>query len=828
MESTYYDICRAKSVTPAKEVINMLQNKEDTLKLDFASNENEFFCIASILQENLDYLTTLIVKNTDFSKISLNSFTKLFKVSTYIKKLTINSSIFPSSESFSYFCQSLSTNTSLTLIDFSNNNLNDSFGSPLLDLISKTSSLKEIIFDNNSFHETNFGQSFSTSPIEIISLNSNPLSVTVLNSIITATKINKNIKSLSIKGIDIGKNQYYIELGLAEALENNNLVFLGFDFNDTHPKFVKDLENALSFYNKSLICLNSSFVNWDNVQDGDVLYGVKKALFANLYFSTVSNRNAVVEHGIFHEIQGILLKKIRGGSEVGEAGKDGREVGQSRSASKAFLSMSGSLTYSDISMLELKEKTFFPVDDKGKIEVLIDICETLDAKLNGFITSTSSRLVKIDTSFENCTESLAKTLKTEDFHVISSKTETLSQNIMSYAQEFETFKETLNTKIESIEKSIKELPKNENPHSKPVAINENSIKNTEKIIQIQKTLQLLGEELENLKSLDVKIEKNHYSLKSQIKNLHVGFCSKQDIANYVLQVQNLTEKATEVSEDIEEIRKNMQKYWEEKDTLGKGLQNLHKQIGENEKSVKDNNGKIMLLEEKVANSMKIKEILKNRDEEIYKHISDLDMQIMECQELVKFADIKTDIEKLLIRIGQIEDTSTGKITKIENSMQGVQNILDYWDQKFNKLEEEFHLIIENQKKTQELSAELSISDHEIEKPPEIEKFNFSKTLTDRLEKLEKLNVHKKALDIQKDFDEGIEFVPGETETLVRSAVMERVSKFNQSAISRGGLKSIGPLTPSYNFSSFEEDIQPSFELREDLKVKGLNYFKFRN
>lgn len=608
-------------------------------------------------------------------------------------------------------------------------------------------------------------------------------------------------------------------------------MFLGFDFNDTHPKFIKDLENALSLYNKSLICLNSSYVNWDNVDEGNVLYGVKKALLANLYFSTVSNRNAVVEHGMFQEIQGILLKKMRGGSEGGEVGKEvlqGREPGQSRSTSKAFPSMSVSLTYSDISMLELKEKPYFPIDDKGKIEVLIDICETLDAKLNAFISSTSSKLIKIDTNLDSFEESLSKTLKPEDLHSFSSKTDSLSQSISSHAQDFEAFKASLNTKIESIEKSLKESPENDKFFNKPVLIDENSTKNAEKILQIQKTLQILGEELENLKTLDVKIEKNHYMVKTQIKNLHTGFCSKQDIANYVLQVQGLSDKVTEVSEDLEEIRKNMQKYWEDRDAFGKGLQNLHKLVGENEKSIKDSNGKIVLLDEKVTNSLKIREILKNRDEEIYKRISDLEMQIMECQELVKFSDIKTDIEKLIIRISQIEDTSSGKINNIENAIQGLQNILDDSDQKFNKLEENLHNIIENQKKVQELSEELSISDHENEKPQEIEKFNFSKTLTDRLEKLEKLNIHKKAMDVQKDFDEGIEFVPGETETLVRSAVMERVSKFNQSVISRAGLKSIGPLTPSYNFSSFEEDIQPSFELREDLKVKGLNYFKFRN
>ena len=782
-------------------MIKVLENKQDTLNLNFPivfsiKTDNDFFCIICVLQENLDFLSVLSIQNLEFSPITLNLLTKLFKVTSFLKKLSITNSNFPSTDSFCLLCNALQNNSSVISLNLSSNSLSDSYGMYICDLITNSSYIKEVVLDDNLFEATDFGQCFSVSNVESVSLNGNPLNLSAIASILASSKVNLNMRHLSLKGI---KNSLSLEECVAETLEYNRLVYLGFDLTEKNLVALKKIENVLIFHNRTLVMINSRFIDWDKVGERDPCFGIKKALLANMWFYNEDMKNSVIGQELFKDVQFIILKKMK---NLAQHDNQRELAGTPDFKDNTGKSSFSSLLYSDSSFIDTRDKGELQIGEKSKFDMLADVAETLNMKYDKFIEHVSG-------SMENLNEKVERL--DNNFQEV--------EGYISYLQGQENRNEErligiVHEMIEGAKQDIliqiSGMIENLGSKAQPSTMNSS--------FQSSQLKEIVSETEEKIQLLDLKLEKQYYHIKSTFKNLNTTYSTNTQFKNLDSQVQKLSQAFEELSEKTENTIQYCQKLSENSNNLLKIIQNLQKQYNETDKSIKEYVSSISVMEEKVNNTLKIRELLKSRDEEIYKKLYNVECDILELKNTEKFEEIQRALQKIHQKLDQAEETLTKnqennlfQLTEQNLLISEVQQKLSIIESSAQQVQSKDHLPIKEE------SFELSVSELHSINP---EKLSYSNSLINRLEKLEKMNIHKKALEVSKTFEEEFDFVPGETENLVRSAVIERVSKLsNKSNV--GLYRTLAPITPKNYYSSFEEDLQPSLELRESLKHKGL-------
>lgn len=762
----------------------------------FIQTDNDFFCIICILQENLSFLSSLSIQNLDFSAVSLNLLTKLFKVTTYLKKLSITQSKFPSTDSFCLFCNALQNNSCVISLNLSNNSLNDNYGMYICDLITNSSYIKEIVLDHNLFKDTDFGQCFSVSNVESVSLNCNPLSADVVVSVVMSSKVNLNMRNLSLKGIQVYPN---IEECVADAIEYNKLVCLGFDLTDTNAKVLKKIENALVYHNKTLVMINSSNIDWNEVGEDHTCFGIKKALLANMWFYNEDMQNSVIGQDVFKEVQFIILKKMKNLPQ--------REIHREMAGTPDFRDNTGkssisSLLYSDSSFIETKEKGELLVDDKVKFDVMADAVETLNGKFRMFTEQFNENDEKVTRLERELRE-----VQGYSSYLQSQENRIETRILNSVEEMIDEAKQTIFMHLNQITENLSK--KSPNPSVQPP-------------IPSDQLEQFFSDTEEKYKSLDMKLEKQYFHIKNTFKNLHNTYATNTQHNLLDSQMQKLSQAFEDLSEKSENTFNYCGKLSENSNYLLKTVQNLQKQINDTEKNFKELVSSLSVIDEKVNNTLKIRELLKSRDEEIYKKLYDVECGLLEVKNSDKLEEIQASLHKINLKLDQTEEIFT---KNQENNLFQLteQNLLiNEVQQKLLTIESSIQQAPINEAAPKEESFELSVSELHVPNPV---KLSYSSNLITRLEKLEKLNIHKKALEVIKAPDDQLDFIPGEAENLVRSAVLERVNKLSNKPNS-GLYRTLGPATPKNFYSSFEEDLQPSSELRESLKHKGLFFNQF--
>ena len=485
------------------------------------------------------------------------------------------------------------------------------------------------------------------------------------------------------------------------------------------------------------------------------------------------------------------------------------EISKLTSLSNSSLNESKNLLYSDSSLIDTKDKN---IHDKIKFDILIDASENLKERLENSVEQLTNKI-----------ESLNIIIKRQD-KAIEWIEEKVKENIENNKGKEKEFNE-LNKKIIGKDKEIEELNLiYENKFSEIYKIINQNIKNSGQNHKTQKKLVINTENndmfADIFKEIDLKIEKNQYYCKSQMKNLLNSFIKKSDLEEFLIKIDELSKQSNKCIDEIKFLKEKIEKDEEDKNIYNKNHQILYKSIIDHEKSFKELELKCLLNDEKLENTIKLREIIKTRDEELYKKISEIDCQILELQESSKNEEIKTEFIKFNLKLNKNEEIIKNINAIDEKLNQFHYNIQDLI-RKHTVLEEEIRKVSKIQ---QELSLEVSEQEIEQEKfvYPHQEKFEFSKMLSSRLEKLEKINIHKKALEIQKNVDDIGNFIPGETENLVRSAVLEKVNNYNKGLNFNFGYRNLCPISPGYTFTSYEEELQPSVELQENLKTRGIS------
>lgn len=740
------------------------------------------------MQENLDFLTTLEIDNHEFTSISLNLLTKLFKVSSYIKVLKITNSHFPSPDSFCLLCNSLQNNTCLQELNLSKNNLTDNYGMYICDLIVNSSSIKEVNLDLNLFKNTDFGQCFSVSSIESISINNNPLSESVVLSILSSCKSNKNLKNLNIHG-KMAQGEIF-ESKLAEVLESTKLVKLGFDLSFKSQEVLQQIEKSLVNSNKSLVVFTSDLIDWDEVNESHQAFPLKKALLANMWFHSQDLLSLEKYEGLFKEIQGIIQKKINK-DEI--SSKDEREVaatpdfkentGKSSYEISKLVSNSGSFAYSDSSFIETREKAILNLDERVKFHSLNDCFDVYKNKLDKFT-------VKFQESIGLLEERVEKIERLNQNSLIESQ----ELDRIKVVQELSDFEMKIEEKIESFNQEIgKKLTSYINsPVSITQAINE-------EITKIQEKVEYNTEEI---KQLEMKLEKQYFHVKSTFKKLNSVYANQTQIQAIESRIEASELKLEEFNEKVILTEDKSLNSFLEIENLTKSFQVIQRNLSESERKLKDFHTNLSTNEEKVNNTLKIRDLIKLRDEEIYQKIYSLECEILEVKNSDKFEKLNNEIQKIEFKLSQVEEVC--QKNQENNCFQFTeQNLL------INELQQKvlnINLPLSNYISPEEHSEVLELSNSEynsIVKSPK-DKFDYSKSLATRLEKLEKLNIHKKALEVTKNYEDEFDFVPGHAESIVRTAVLEKVNKLSGKSNTLA-YRTIGPYSQKLSSSFFDDD-----------------------
>lgn len=665
----------------------------------------------------------------------------------------------------------------------------------ICDLITNSSYIKEIFLDDNLFKATDFGQCFSVSNVESVSLNGNPLNLSVLSSILASSKVNLNMRHLSLKGI---QDSLSIAECVADTLEYNRLVYLGFDLTETNFKILKKIENVLTFHNKTLVMINSKFIDWDKVGQKDPCFGIKKALLANMWFYNEDMQSSVIGQDLFKDVQFIILKKMK---SLAQHDSQREMAGTPDFKENTGKSSFSSLLYSDSSFIDTRDKGELLIGEKSKFDLLADVAETLNMKYDKFIEQVSENIENLNEKVER----LDKNFQEVEgyFSYFQSQESRTEERVLGIVQEMiEGVKHDILIQISGMTEKL---------------ANKTQTSNLNSSFQSSQLKEIQSETEEKIQLLDLKLEKQYFHIKSTFKNLNTTYSSNTQFKSLDSQVQKLSESFEELSEKTENTIQYCQKLSENSNNLVKIIQNLQKQYNESDKNIKEYVSSISVMEEKVSNTLKIRELLKSRDEEIYKKLYNFECDLLELKNSEKFEDFQTALQKIHSKLDQAEETLS---KNQENNLFQLteQNLLiTEVQQKLSIIESSIQEVHSKVLPIKEESFELSVSELHSPNP---EKLSYSNNLINRLEKLEKINIHKKALEVSKTFEEEFDFVPGETENLVRSAVIERVSKLSNKS-NLGLYRTLAPITPKNFYSSFEEDLQPSLELRESLKHKGL-------
>lgn len=297
------------------------------------------------------------------------------------------------------------------------------------------------------------------------------------------------------------------ESKLAEVLESTKLVKLGFDLSFKSQEVLQQIEKSLVNSNKSLVVFTSDLIDWDEVNESHQAFPLKKALLANMWFHSQDLLSLEKYEGLFKEIQGIIQKKINK-DEI--SSKDEREVaatpdfkentGKSSYEISKLVSNSGSFAYSDSSFIETREKAILNLDERVKLHSLNDCFDVYKNKLDKFT-------VKFQESIGLLEERVEKIERLNQNSLIESQ----ELDRIKVVQELSDFEMKIEEKIESFNQEIgKKLTFYINS---PVPITQAI---NEEITKIQEKVEYNTEEI---KQLEMKLEKQYFHVKSTFKNL---------------------------------------------------------------------------------------------------------------------------------------------------------------------------------------------------------------------------------------------------------------------------------------------------------------------
>ncbi|OMJ72871.1 hypothetical protein SteCoe_28589 [Stentor coeruleus] len=295
MSTVYIDTCSQKGIKPLKEVQKAIESHEDLqINSKVQLTDLDLWPIGSIMMENLDFLQQFEMTGQRVSENGIGFLCKGLQSNKVIKKLSLPRNGICSVESISMLSYALQNNTSVEVLDLSENSIEDSAAEALKELIRGNEILKKICLEHNLITSTCFAVSLcENNALMHFSVSYNPLSFENFISLLEMLNINTALQHLGLKGIkfsgpaNIKENvsgvltkQEAIILKLANVIRNSCLNSISIDLDPNATLQLRELETSLLKHNSFLTNISSDTINWRSSLQGPLL-GIQKALKAN-------------------------------------------------------------------------------------------------------------------------------------------------------------------------------------------------------------------------------------------------------------------------------------------------------------------------------------------------------------------------------------------------------------------------------------------------------------------------------------------------------------------------------------------------------------------
>lgn len=625
---------------------------------------------------------------------SLSFLSQSLQGNTNIQFLTLSSNIILGD--LSEFLKSIET-SSIKSLDLSKNQLTDSQNPYIISLL-KQSTLSSLNLESNQFKSLNLYQALTDNNyLEELSISYNPLGLNELLSVFDALIANKSLKILGIQGF----NNIVFDQKLADVLKRTLLIVLKYDLDMADFKVLKEIEENLLKYNRSLVSIESKGVDWDSISAKHPLWQIKRALKANLWLSQNDSLPSELNDEIFMDVQEVVFQKMNSEKVVMENESFGLEPNNFTDEEEMI-----ALEYDRIPEIfpilnetkENREET--PVINQEKYN-FSGIFEKFEEKFEKILGKVSEKVNQIQAKVEDQQEEL-ESLK----GIISGRLNKLTEQIESELGNFSGKYKQMNLKLD--EKLIQFDRKDER---KSLLLKEIA----EQYEVTQETLKDLDSRIDELDNLirSKPVQKPDPSFSKLSSNQTEIFTQLQDLQDKILTFSSNSSKLTSL-EDL--IKKTTSK----NELLKQEFQNWHIEVSQN----------FLEIEEKLSETARFKPQLSTMQKEIFSKLTALDCKILEISDNPQIQDLTFKIASADSRLYLLEEKLAKGLNEtvysIKHRDQLIESRLAYLEQERLNIEELKSKLISRS----EDSMKESFISHE-------------KSLDDRIASLEKVNTVKK-------------------------------------------------------------------------------------
>ena len=779
---TYYsDLCRAKGCEPLPEVLSVLEQNKDNLIVSAHKllKEADLVGIGTILQEGVKSLQVVTIKGQKLSINAVRSLTNALRANNNLSKLTLSSSIFTDSGSLAELGEALAINKSLKHLDLSDNNIHDNSLTELLSSVETNQTLESLDLSCNLIESAPLATLLDKNKtLQSLEVSDNPLKFETVISVLDALVENTTLKHLGIQGVELSgasssnlTKQEALEIKLAFVLRYSSITSISINIDPSYNLPLQDIETSIVKHNRTLQKIKAPEINWSTVKEDSPLYGILRALKANEWLSYNNKLPAQTK-----EFSEDLWPDLRIPSAE-RTPNFSFEQKEEEFIAQAY----GSLPEDDKSVSSLMEScklAYSDSNEEDKQEVSFGKYENLSLKIENLENSMKQVLEKLD-KVESKFTSHEKDI--QEFTEELSKT---NQKINKLQKDFqENHQETLENRIKKLER-----------------------KETGKV----KLFEELGNEIYELREfigdVSIKADKSQYGWDQKVQSLQDQFLSRQEGSHLTQKQQNMSQEMETLQAQIAVLQKSVQNLRKSSQNTLKTEQAIKTAKEYQQSSYKELQKRIDNLHSKDEEISELKSLTKSIQQEFKAKLKALETKLWETseQEALKESFFNS-LKNLQNRILTLETSEKPDLSHIE--------------QRLNQLEF---------KEPQHQPMSISELDKEpVQEKPHIHFKDYGSQLSERIQMLEKKNIHKKAAKFSEEQPQKAsvgQYLPGEAESVVVSAMLDKASRHKPYEYSKilsplsGSLKSIA----NYSQKEVDCEVMPSPELQENLRMRGFS------
>ena len=254
--------------------------------------------LSAVLQESPGHLKELRISGMTLTRSHLLALSAGLQGNISLVKLDLTNNKISGKEGIQAVFEALEMNRTVETLDLSHNCLDSDSVVSLPSLLDTNTSLRSIILDYNSISTSEIAYSLAENEfLTCFSISNNPLTFECLSSLLDSLVNNRSLRFLGAKGCPMEgaapikencngllSKQEVIILKLAHVLRYSNLTTLAVDVDVTAEVQLQELESTMIKHNRALTSLRAPQIDWNKVKTGP-LAGIHRALKANLWLS---------------------------------------------------------------------------------------------------------------------------------------------------------------------------------------------------------------------------------------------------------------------------------------------------------------------------------------------------------------------------------------------------------------------------------------------------------------------------------------------------------------------------------------------------------------